>query len=165
MTPYHRQLCQYQNYAPKNFYGMQLVQQPQPSWLILQNVPEHNSGGTQVPSPMQLFKPTLSTMINNVQHGSWVHAQQSVFQSKGFDFLGHLKGSFDTGVPEASKIEVVIVAEGNQRYAVVRSARCEEDAVPHQFICEQDTRITLCSMDGYVEAVMLKRWIMKDHLK
>jgi hypothetical protein len=167
VTPCYQQLGQHQSSATENFDGIQLVHQPQPMYLISQNmIPIQYSGGIQILPPMQLSNPMIPKMgINNIKTDRSVGTQQAVYQSEGFDFLGYLKGSWDTGVPHAPKIEVVIVAQGDQRHAVVRAARLEKDAVPHQLILEQDTRITLYSFDGYVEAVMLKGSIMKDYLK
>jgi hypothetical protein len=166
ITPNHQQLGQHQSPVRENFDGVQLVQQPQPIWLISQNVvPMQYSGGIQIPPPMQLLKPMIPKIGINIQNGSSVGTDHSVFQSEEFDYLENLQGIWVTGVPDAPKIEVVIVAQSDQRHAVVRAARPERDVVPHQLIFEQDTRITLYSFGGYVEAVMLKGSIMKDYLK
>merc|ERR550534_315383 len=121
----------------------------------------------QMLAPMPLVNPMIPAQeINNInaQYVNLSIGRQAI-ESEGLDVFGHLKGFWETNIHEANKIELVIVGWGDERRALVRNACSEKESFTHQISYEQDSRFTLCSMDGYVEAVMLKGSIVKDFVK
>merc|ERR1719285_697347 len=101
-------------------------------------------------------------------------SQQSVSPTPTWDdpyscnFIGQLVGCYEIDsfsgydqvsliVPEVSNIE--------QRYAIVRRACDDGEALPDQFVYEEKARFVLCSADGKVIAVMPKGINMKHFIK
>lgn len=154
-------------WTPYSVYIGQFALKHQPIQLIPQSlIPVHNSNVMQILSPMPLFNPIIPAIkMKNTQHGYSALGQQSMSQSEQFDFLGQLQGNYETDVSDAVKIEVVLVVQGGHRYALARRTCSNEEVVPDQVINEEDTRFTLSSKDGYVEAVMLKGSTAKDTVK
>jgi len=154
MSPYQTHLIQNQGYTPESSAGQ----------ITQQLIPVIFSGATQTFLPMPLSNPMIPAQeMNNThdQHGTSPLGQQAMIQSEGLDFFGQLQGSYETDLPEAKKIDIVIVGHGDQRHALVRNT-CPDKELPHQIIYEQESRLTLCSIDGYVQAIMLKGSIMRD---
>merc|ERR550534_582246 len=121
----------------------------------------------QMLAPMPLVNPMIPAQeINNI-NAKYVNLSlgRQAIEIDGLDVFGHLKGFWETNIHEANKIELVIVGEDDQRRALVRNACSEKESFTHQIIYEQNSRFTLCSMDGHVEAVMLKGSIVKDFVK
>jgi len=115
-----------------------------------------------MPPPMTLTNPMISTMVTNSP--PLYRQQQPTYVNPSSDpyccnFLGQLVGSYKTD--RAEQIQIVLAGEGDQQYAVVRRVCSGAEDVPDQLIYEEDTRFTLCLLDGYVEAVMLKGGNMK----
>lgn len=168
MTPYQQQLAESQCSAPQPFFGGQNPHQPQPIWLVSQNMtPANFSGAMQTLAPMPLVNPMIPAQeINNInaQYGNLPLGRQ-VIERESLDVFAQLQGYWEIDIPEAKKIELVIVDYGDERRALVRNACSEKEAFTHEISYEQDSRFTLCSMDGSVEAVMLKGSIGKDFIK
>jgi len=167
ITPAQHGYSQKHGYIPYSVHAGQFALQQQPIQFIPQNlIPVHSSNAMQILSPMPLFSPIIPAIgMHNTQHGYSTFGQKPVIQNEQFDFLGQLQGNYETNGSDAEKIEVVLVVRGVHRYALVRRTCSDEKAVPDQVINEEETRFTLSSMDGYVEAVMLKGSIIKDNLK
>jgi len=73
------------------------------------------------------------------------------------NFLVQLEGSYET---DGAQIQVELV-EGDRQYAKVSRQDTAGESVVDKLIYEEDTRFTLCLLNGYVLAVMLKGSIMK----
>jgi len=70
-------------------------------------------------------------------------------------FLGQLQGNYEIETCEGQdQVSVIVptVAEGEEPYAIVRRVCSDGEALPDQFIYQEPTRFTLCSVDGNVEA-------------
>lgn len=158
----------YQNrsYTPYSVHVGQFALQQQPIQVMPQSlIPVHNTNAMQILSPMPLFNPIIPAIkIQKTQHGCWALGQQSVIQSEQLDVLEQLQGNYETDF-YAVKIEVVLVIQGEYRYALVHRTCSNDEVAPDQVIYEEGTRFTLSSMDGYVEAVMLKGSTKKDTIK
>lgn len=131
--------------------------------------PVNFSGAMQLHAPMPLVYPMIPIPAQEVknmssQYDNLSHGRQAI-ESEGLDVFRHLQGYWETDIPAAKKIELVIVGYGDQRRALVRNACTEKEPFTHQISYEQDSRFTLCAMDGHVEAVMPKGSIAKDFVK
>lgn len=84
------------------------------------------------------------------------------------NFLGQLQGSYEietgAGKDQVSVI-VPIVAENEEQYAIVRRVCIDGEALPDQFIYQESTQFTLCSVDGNVEAILKSGSSMKEAVK
>jgi len=129
--------------------------------------PVNFSGAMQMLAPMPLVNPMIPAQEVKSTNSHCVNLSlgPQAIESEGPDVFGHLQGYWETDIPEAKKIELVIVGYGDQRRALVRNACSEKESFTHQISYEQESRFTLCSMDGDVEAVMLKGSIVKDFVK
>jgi len=174
-TPYHQHnlnqmqmnnlgQMQMNNFQP--MYTEQFAQQHQSIQYVSSNiVPVNTLDAMPAPLPMTLTNPMISSTVMNSR--PLYQQQQSPYVNPGSDpyccnFLGQLVGSYKTD--RAEQIQIVLAAKGGQQYAVVRRVCSGAEAVPDQLIYEDVRRFTLCSLDGYVEAVMLKGTNMKHNL-
>jgi len=170
MTPNQELLDGNQSMAPAPIFGGQIPHQPQPIWLVSQNMaPVNFSGAMHMHAPMPLVYPMIPIPAQEVknmssQYDNLSHGRQAI-ESEGLDVFRHLQGYWETDIPAAKKFELVIVGYGDQRRALVRNACTEKEPFTHQISYEQDSRFTLCSMEGHVEAVMPKGSIAKDFVK
>jgi len=163
MTPYQKQLVPGQSYIPQPFVG---AHQHQPLWQVSHTMtPVNFSGATQMLVLMPLVNPMIPAQAMNYAQYCELSLGHQEIESEGSDLFGKLQGCWETDMHEAKKIEVIIVGQGDQRRALVRNACSQELSFTHQIIYEQDSRFTLCTMDGHVEAVMLKGSIVKDFMK
>jgi hypothetical protein len=75
------------------------------------------------------------------------------------NFVGQLQGTWeiDTGAGQDQvKIIVPTVRAEEEQYAIVRRVCDDGDALPDQFIYDEPTRFTLCTVNGNVEAFLRK---------
>jgi len=164
-----------QMYGPQ-FINTEHFIQPQHSFpLISPNIaPVQLPVGNSLPPmclPNSLIPPQISMppmcLPNSMMSSPVMSSSQFVSCNQGnvikkdpycCNFLVQLKGSYET---EGAQIKVELV-EGNRQYAKVSRQDTAGDSVVHQLIFEDDTRFTLCLLNGYVLAVMLKGSNMKD---
>jgi len=69
-------------------------------------------------------------------------------------FLAQLEGSFETELPDAERVEVELAE--SQQHANVRRQDDSGELVVTQLIYEDDKRFRLCSLEGFVLAIMIK---------
>jgi len=100
--------------------------------------------------------------------------QQSVGSSRTQDdpyscnFIGQLQGSYEIdGATGIDHLTVVVpeTDETTHPYAIVRRVCDDGEALPDQFIYEEQVRFTLCNTDGKVDAMMRKGINMKRCIK
>jgi len=169
-TPWQTHLMKNQSCTPEAFCAGQIAHQPLPIPLVNNSmIPVNFSGAIQIFPPMPGFNPMVpAPEMNNYthyQHGTSPLVQQAMIQSEGLDFFGQLQGNWETDLPEGKKIDIVIVGHGDQRHALVRNTCPDIESSTCQIIYEEESRFTLCSMDGYVQAIMLKGSTVKDCVK
>jgi len=147
--------------------GMQSINTPvicpqYPYQQVSPNVlPAFPGNGTSIP-PIYLPDSVIPPTVGCSQLKNLGIAQANGIPSDpyGCNFLAQLEGSYETETPEADKIQVEIV-DGARQYAVVRRTSKAGKPVTEQHINEDDTRFTLCSLDGFILAVMAKGRDMK----
>jgi len=125
-----------------------------------------------LPPPMSLSESIISPSATS-RH-SWSDDQQSAYSanlsvmrpSHKRNLFNMLQGNWETDQPQAIKIQVVLSVQDSQQYAIVR--RWLEwswtKEIPDYLIYDEDTRFSLCSQDGFVKAVIMKRMIEKNTL-
>jgi len=132
-----------------------------------------------MPSPMSLndYQSNPRTPLqNSPQLHSWNIAHQTVSPPLTLEnekvyncnFVGQLQGSYEIESPAGCDQVCVIVpdlADDTEQYAIVRRVCSDGEALPDQFIYQEPARFTLCSVDGKIEAVMMKGSNMKHSVK
>jgi len=81
------------------------------------------------------------------------------------NFLGQLQGSYEIETRAGKdQVNVIVptVAENEEQYAIVRRVCSDGEALPDQFIYQEATHFTLCSVDGDIEGVMKSGSSMKQ---
>jgi len=81
------------------------------------------------------------------------------------NFLGQLQGSYEIDTRSGKdQVSVIIptVPENEEQYAIVRRVCSDGEALPDQFIYQESTQFTLCSLDGNVEAILKSGSSMKQ---
>jgi len=101
-------------------------------------------------------------IMNHPQASRWITGGQLVTPHEQFSmpndnyyckFLAQLVGSYRVDEPDGGQLEIVLAAQGDQQYAIVRRlSPSGED----RLIYEENSRFTLCVLNGDVEAIMLK---------
>jgi len=151
---------QQQMFYPQAISTEHYIQQQQSFPFVSSNViPIQQADGNSMP-PMYMFNSMMPLPAMTIaQPGSFNAGRVSAIPSDPYccNFLVQLEGCYETDV---ERIQVEIV-QGDQQYAKVRRQNTAEESVVHQLIYEDDTRFTLCSLSGYVLAVMVKGSIMK----
>jgi len=90
---------------------------------------------------------STGNQLITVNHPPAVFNQQTFY-----NFLGELQGNWDDGV-DGGKLQIVVAGNGDKQYGIVRRV---DSAREDRLIYDENSRLTLCSMDDDVEAVMLK---------
>jgi len=114
--------------------------------------------GNSIP-PMCLSGSMMPPSVCGSQFGGYNDGQVKVASHDPYccNFLVQLEGSYEIN---GTQIQVELV-EGDGRYAKVRRQDTVGESVVDQLIYEEDTRFTLCLLNGYVLGVMVKGNIMK----
>jgi len=84
------------------------------------------------------------------------------------NFLGQLQGSYEIETPAGQDQVSVIVptlSENEEQYAIVRIVCSDGEALPDQFIYQEQNRFTLCSVNGDVDAELRRGCNMKHTVK
>jgi len=173
VTPFQQQLHHVRESAPQSIY----IDLPQQSLLstpfMSPNVPPMNTSVTDptfhevtltTPSiqPVMMNSPLLlescgfRPYLNNYSNAQVVSGDPySCF------FLGQIQGYWRIGSSEGLLIRVVLTVDAGNEYAVVRNDNPGINSFVEQRIYDEESRFTLCSVDGYVKAVMLKGTSMR----
>jgi len=140
--------------------GLQLNTQ-QPFQQVSPNIlPALPGNGTSIPPfclTDRMLPPTVVSRAGNLGSGQ---ANVTCSDPYSCNFLAQLEGSYVAETPEAEQIQVELV-DGAHRYAVVRRTSKSGEPFADQQINEDETRFTLCSLDGFILAVMAKGRDMK----
>jgi len=129
--------------------------QPQlPIHLSPNAVPLGQAGGSCMP-PMFLSESMPATR-NSSQFGNVHFTNSNVTSTDPYSchFLAQLEGSYQMGLTNAQRVQVE-VSDGGQ-YANVRRQDDREELVLAQLIYEDEKRFKLCSLEGFVLAIMIK---------
>jgi len=84
------------------------------------------------------------------------------------NFLGQLQGSYEIETPAGQdQVSVIVptISENEVQYAIVRIVCSDGEALPDQFIYQEATRFTLCSVNGNVDAELRRGCNMKHTVK
>jgi len=174
VTPYQPNASQLQMYGPQSIKTEHFIQ-PQHSFpLSSPNVapvqlPEGSSLAPMclpnIMMPPQISMPSMclphSLMPSPVMSNQFGGCNPgNVVPSDPYrcNFLVQLEGSYET---DGAQIQVELVV-GERQYAKVHRQDAAGESVVDQLIYEDDMRFTLCLLNGYVLAVMLKGSNMKD---
>jgi len=150
------------------FTEVQMVQNtPSNNWCRA-----HTQGSVFLVPPTQAYPTTyivtpLSYSANNVSFTNLpmrylnagnqlitVYHPPAVFNHQNIcNFLGQLEGNFWDDELDGGKLQIFVAGNGHKQHCIVRRA-CS--AGENRIICDEISRFTLCSMDGDVEAIMLK---------
>jgi len=163
-------------------YVQQWPQHPSP--IPYFSVDAKSLGATHLPkpSPMSLneYRSYSSTPLSHSPQLSSMNInQQAVVPPLTLDddmvyncnFLGQLQGSYEVETSEGQdqvNVIVPILAEGETQYAIVRRVCSDGEALPDQFIYQEPTQFTLCSVGPVrdnVEAVLMRGINMKYTVK
>lgn len=165
MNPYLHQM-----YTPP-MYSAQFGKSRQSISLVSPNVVHSRSlYANKMPPPINLPKPIISTAINGYQSASARLTHKPVMQSDpkshhySSSVLTQVQGSYEIETSEAQQIQIVLGFEEGKQCAVVQRVCSTAEPIWDKLIYEDDLRLTLCSLNGYVEAVTLKGLIMKESL-
>lgn len=162
MTPYHQNLSHYQVPAIQSINTQHLIRHQQSIQLMSPNfAPVQFLEGHSVP-PLNLPNSALPAPAMSRPQSVSQNFQKNLTPSDPYscNFLAQLEGSYERETPQVEKIQVELVSDGNFQYGRVR--RQSGEAATEQLIKEEDTRFTLCSVDGFVLAVMVKGRIMRQ---
>jgi len=146
-----------------------------PTTPYLEPTPQPELPPIQQSVPLRLYQePTEqhnnSQMVSHGQHFGRHVFQQALQQDDPFrcNFIGQLTGSYEihssTGVDKVSVI-VPNSTEIEESYAIARTVCDDGEALPDQFIFEEQQYFTLRSVDRQVHAVMQKGINMKHFVK
>jgi len=142
-------------------YGMQpgnaqhFVQPQLPIHVSPNAVPLGQADGSCMP-PMFLSQ-SMQGAPRNVSHFGNIKFDNSNATSTdpySCFFLAQLEGSFETELPDAERVEVELAE--SQQHANVRRQDDSGELVVTQLIYEDDKRFRLCSLEGFVLAIMIK---------
>jgi len=160
MSPYQPNPSQLQMYGPLSINTQHFVQPHSFSVISPDVLPVQTPDGNAMP-PMCLSSSIMphppamgSSQFENCNVG---HVNVTPSDPYCCNFLVQLEGSYET---DSAQIQVEF-AEGDSQYAKVRIQDTIGESVVHQMIYEDDSRFTLCLLNGYVLAVMVKGSIMK----
>jgi len=81
-----------------------------------------------------------------------------------FYSLEQLQGYYEIGKSMGKQVRITLPPQRNQQYAVVWRVYPNAEDVAEQTIYENESRFTLCSLDGILEAVMFKGCNTKNHV-
>jgi len=84
------------------------------------------------------------------------------------NFLGQLQGNYEIETPAGQdqvSVSVPTVSENEAQYAIVRRVCCDGEALPDQFIYQEQNRFTLCSVNGNIDAELRRGCNMKHAVK
>jgi len=169
MNPSEHNLQQ-RMYTPP-IYNTQFDKSRQSISLVSPNlVHSYNLYAQKMPPPINLPKPIISTAINSYRSGCVQLAHNPITlnnQKRDIynpSLLRHLQGSYETETLEAKQIQIVLAGEDDRQYAVVQRVCSTAEPIWDKLIYDDNLRLTLCSLNGYIEAVMLKRSILKESL-
>jgi len=174
VNPFQPNASQLQMYGPQSINTEQFIQ-PHSFPLISPNVaPAQMPAGNSLPPmclPNSMMPPQISMppmcLPNSMMPSPVISSSQFVSYNQGkvipsdpycCNFLVQLEGSYET---DGAQIQVELVGADRQ-YAQVRRQETAGESVVDQLIYEDETRFTLCLLNGYVLAVMLKGSNMKD---
>jgi hypothetical protein len=158
--PYHQNLGVFQENGLQSINTEHVINPQQPFQQVSPNILPAPGNAMSIP-PMclpDIMQPaTLGSQVGNLGIG-----QPKVTCSDPYscNFLAQLEGSYISETPEGHKIQVELI-DGVHRYAIVRRTSQAGEPIAEQQINEDDTRFTLCSLDGFILAVMAKGRDMK----
>jgi len=158
--PYHQNSGVFKANGLQSINTEHVINPQQPFQQVSPNILPTPGNAVSIP-PMclpDIMQPaTLGSQVGNLGIG-----QPNLTCSDPYscNFLAQLEGSYIAETPEAHKIQVELI-DGAHRYAVVRRTSKAGEPIAEQQINEDDTRFTLCSLDGFILAVMAKGRDMK----
>jgi len=130
---------------------------------------------TQHPLQVRMYsetpqQPNSSQIINPGQHFGMHVFQPPPRQDDPYrcNFLGQLAGSYEIQTPSGvDKVSVIVpdLSEIEKPYAIVRRVCADGEALPDQFIYEEQLCFSLCSVEREVYALMPKGINMKYSVK
>lgn len=156
-----------QNASPLQMYWSQSIKtehfiQPQQSiHLVSPNmVPVRPFDGTSMPLVSLSNRMIPPPVMRNSRFGSSSGCVEKVANGPySSSFLTQLVGSYETETPEATFIQVELYYS-QKHYAKVKRKYASGVPLADELIFEDNMRFTLCSLDGFVLAVMVKGKIM-----
>jgi len=159
----HPSIIQHQqNRSQFQIYGFQSVNaehfvQPQlPIQLVSQNVVALGKSG-------ETFMPRMFSLESMYAHtgsgplypnGNFGNSNIRTIDPYSCNFLAQLEGTYDTVLPDAKQVQVELADDA--QYANVRRQDDAGELVVEQLIYEEEKRFTLCTLEGFVLAIMLK---------
>jgi len=152
---YHQNPRQFQVYGIQPRNVQHFVQPQLPIHLSPNTVPLGQANGSCMP-PMFLSESMPAVTRNGSQFGNINFGNSNVSSTDPYSchFLAQLEGSYETGLTDAQRVQVELV-EGEQ-YANVRRHDDRGELVLAQLIYEDEKRFRLCSLEGFVLAIMIK---------
>jgi len=148
-TPYQPNASQLQISGHLGLNTEHLVQLQQSFPLPVQRQP---LDGNPMPTMCLSHSRMPTIAMSNSQFGGSNASQIIPTDPYCCNFLVQLEGSYET---DGAQIQVELV-EGGRQYAKVRRQETGGESVVDQVIYEDDSRFTLCLLNGYVLAVMVK---------
>jgi len=106
--------------------------------------------------PVMMNSPLLESCGFTPQLNNYNNAHAVSGDPYSCIFLGQIQGCWRIGSSDGLLIQVVLSVEAGSECAVVRNCNPGINSFVEQRIYEEESRFTLCSVDGYVKAVMLK---------
>jgi len=167
VTPFQQHLRHVQESAPQSICS-DLPQQSlsstpiMPPIVVPMNTSETDHRSTEVTLTAPLNQPVMinSPLLENCgfrpQLNNFSNAHAVSGDPYSCLFLGQIQGCWRIGSSDGLLIEVELSVEAGSECAVVRNCNPGINSFVEQRIYEEESRFTLCSVDGYVKAVMLK---------
>jgi len=158
----YQPIMQYhQNPSPYQVYGVQPgnVQhfvRPQLPVHLSPNVMPMGQANVSCMPPMFLSESMPGATRNSSQFVNADFGSSNVSSTDPYSchFLAQLEGSYETGLTDTQRVQVELV-DGEQ-YANVRRKDDRGELVLTQLIHEDEKRFRLCSLEGFVLAIMIK---------
>jgi len=158
--PYHQNSGVFQVKGLQSVSNEHVINSQQPFQKVSPNIIPAPGNGMSIPFmclPDRMHPATLGSQVGNLGIGQ---PNGTCSDPYSCNFLAQLEGNYVAETPEAAKIQVQLIDDAH-RYAVVRRTSKAGEPVAEQHIKEDDTRFTLCSVDGFILAVMAKGRDMK----
>jgi len=160
-------------------YMQQVPQQVSPVPYFSLDARSFSAGQLPMPSPMSVneYQSHASTSLSqSPQLQGWNMNPQTMVPPLTLNddmvyncnFLGQLQGNYEIETPAGQdqvSVSVPTVSENEQQYAIVRRVCCDGEALPDQFIYQEQNRFTLCSMSGSIDAELRRGCNMKHAVK
>jgi len=158
-------------------YMQQVPQQVSPVPCISLDARTFSTAQLPMSSPMSLndYNSYTSTPVSHSPQLGW-NVNPAIVPSLTLNddmvyncnFLGQLQGSYEIETPAGQdQVSVIVptVSESEVPYAIVRRVCSDGEALPDQFIYQEENRFTLCSVNGNVDAELRRGSNMKHTVK